>query len=258
MNRPRSAFLATLITAGPLSGKVLVVGGGVYGGGGDQNLASSELYDPNTGKWSLTEGGIGIGRYWDEGSIQALSDGSVLVVGGVTCCPYSWLNDAWVFDPASRTWRRTEAKKTPANGTTALLSNGSVLVAGGVKGTQPYNTDVASAEVFNPTTGIWVRKARMSAARASHSVTPLTNGQFLVAGGNSGGWLVCNALATAERYRPESNRWLPAATMNAERQRHTATRLRNGKVLVAGGVALDQYCGSYSALTSAELYSYPQ
>ncbi|QNT70447.1 hypothetical protein HQ394_15315 [Defluviicoccus vanus] len=70
-------------------GKVIVVGGGSYGAGGDQNLASAELYDSSTGHWTTT-GAMSLARYWGEQgySIQQLSDGSVLIVGGTTCCPY--------------------------------------------------------------------------------------------------------------------------------------------------------------------------
>ena len=60
----------------------------------------------------------------------------------------------------------------------------------------------------------------------------------LVAGGNDG----ANALASAELYDPASGSWTATGSLADARERHTATLLPNGKVLVEGFV------------TSAELY----
>ncbi|QNT70448.1 kelch repeat-containing protein [Defluviicoccus vanus] len=98
----------------------------------------------------------------------------------------------------------------------------------------------------------------MSTVRNNHSLTPLTNGRILVAGGESGGWGVCNTLSTAQRYDPVTGKWLIAASMNVARSLHTATPLRDGKVLVVGGVAREPDCYISPALRSAELYNYPR
>jgi hypothetical protein len=55
------------------------------------------------------------------------------------------------------------------------------------------------------------------------------------------------ALATAELFDPETGRFTPTNPMSTARQSHTATRLPDGKILIAGG-----YNGDY--LASAELY----
>src|SRR5207237_1745205 len=54
----------------------------------------------------------------------------------------------------------------------------------------------------------------------------------------------------AEVYDPAAGRWSIIGRLNFRREKHTATLLPNGKVLVAGGY--DAYIGSY--LASAELY----
>jgi hypothetical protein len=76
-----------------------------------------------------------------------------------------------------------------------LLLDGTVLSTGG-------KLTVASAEVFDPSTGRFASTADMSATRAGHSATALNDGTVLVAGGFSfeatgAGWC---CFASAELY----------------------------------------------------------
>jgi hypothetical protein len=71
-----------------LDGTVLVAGGVATGAFGSVFHSSSEVYDPNTGQWSLS-GIMGDGR--DEFSGVLLNDGRVLVAGGFTRDPGSRL-----------------------------------------------------------------------------------------------------------------------------------------------------------------------
>jgi hypothetical protein len=251
MNVPRSAHMATLITGGPLSGMLIVAAGSSEGGGGSNNLVSAELYDPSTGLWTYT-GSMAVARYFDDPSPTALPDGSILIMGGTTCCPYHWLNEADLYDSVSQTWTPTSSKTTPANGRSVLLPDGKVLVAGGVQGTQPTAQNVAAAELFDPTTGTWTATASMSTDRALPTLTLLASGQALVAGGASGGWGVCNDLTSAELYDSSTGTWFLTGSLTVPRIQHTATILPNGQVLAAGGHDCEG-----NILSSAELYTPP-
>ncbi len=97
-------------------------------------------------------------------------------------------------------------------------------------------------------------------ARENPTVTLLPHGDLLVAGGfASPVWL--GALrepggapsATAERYDPATGRWHPAGAMATARLQHTATPLRDGRILVAGGVTTLSDT-TKTALASAEIY----
>ena len=55
-------------------------------------------------------------------------------------------------------------------------------------------------------------------------------------------------LRSAELYDPASGTWTATGSLTTARDRHTATLLPNGKVLVAGGYA------TAALLASAELY----
>ena len=75
LNMLRVAHTATLLP----SGKVLVAGGTVNPEWSFNNLASCELYDPNTGTWSLT-GSLNVARFGLTATL--LPNGNVLVTGG--------------------------------------------------------------------------------------------------------------------------------------------------------------------------------
>ncbi|WP_437290831.1 kelch repeat-containing protein [Sorangium sp. So ce406] len=85
----------------------------------------------------------------------------------------------------------------------------------------------------------WKLKRKMSAARARHTATPLLDGRVLVTGGQSD--VEANELeSTAQVFDPTSDTWRSLGTVSSARVEHTATRLRDGRVLVAGGSAHTQ------------------
>ena len=129
-----------------------------------------------------------------------------------------------------------------------MLPNGQVLVAGGFGSSGDLY--LASAELFNPATGSWTPTGNLNTARYRHTATLLPNGQVLVAGG-LGGVVGNSPLASAELFNPATGSWTPTGNLNTPRDRHTATLLPNGRVLVAGGS--NNAGGIY--LASAELFN---
>jgi Kelch motif len=91
--------------------------------------------------------------------------------------------------------------------------------------------------------------AHMQMARASHSSTLLPNGKVLIAGGFGGSGTESNPYRSTEIYDPRSGSFQPAGDMTIGRSGHTATLLKNGKLLIAGG-----WTGRYNLRRSAELY----
>jgi N-acetylneuraminic acid mutarotase len=129
-----------------------------------------------------------------------------------------------------------------------LLQNGEVLVAGGYNenATSPF---LSSAELYNPTTGTWTTTGSLHSARIYDTMTLLTSGQVLVAGGYNTGATAINILATAELYNPATGKWTLTGKMHTPRTGHAAALLASGQVLVAAG---ENYS---SSLTSAELFN---
>ena len=73
----------------------------------------------------------------------------------------------------------------------------------------------------------------MSHRRSGHSVTLLSNGKVLVAGGSDGK----ESLSDAEVFDPQTGAFTRIGKMYSARVAHTATELADGKILLAGGSA---------------------
>jgi hypothetical protein len=121
--------------------------------------------------------------------------------------------------------------------TATLLPSGQVLVAGGHNG-----TSLASAELYNPATGLFTPTGSLHTARRGHAAVLLPDGQVLIIGGDNG-----HALASVERYNPVSGTFTETGFLATARACGTATLLTSGRVLVTGG-------RGGACLASAELY----
>lgn len=104
------------------------------------------------------------------------------------------------------------------------LADGRFLVAGGVtsENVAPF------AELVDPATGRAEAAGAMNGPRAWHALVALADGRALALGG----W----SRDDAELWSPATRTWQPVASrMARERQYPSATRLPDGRVLVAGG-----------------------
>ncbi|WP_437927350.1 kelch repeat-containing protein [Sorangium sp. So ce291] len=132
--------------------------------------------------------------------------------------------------------------------TATPLEDGRVLVVGGLG----FDASLASAEAFDPASGVWLRTGTMGTPRAWHTGTLLKDGRVLVTGGFYEHDEMVEHLASAEVLDPASGTWSPVGSMLAVRGKHTATRLKDGRVLVAGGSY--DHDGVDEKLASAELF----
>jgi len=202
LNIARIDHTATLLP----NGKVLVAGGQDDDDGiNTANLpVTAELYDPATGKWTLT-GTLHDSRFGHSATL--LPNGKVLVAGGWNeqTSENIFLTSAEMYDPGTGRWSSTGSLQQDRwLHTATLLSNGKVLVAGGfqLNGFQA----IATAELYDPGTGTWATTSSLVHVRGGHTATLLPNGHVLVAGGSLSGSGGCcgpaNSLRTAELYDP--------------------------------------------------------
>jgi len=144
------------------------------------------------------------------------------------------------------------------NHTATLLEDGRVLVTGG---TQDGKRALDSAELTGPVPGSWTPTARMSARRMRHTATLLGSGKVLVAGGYDGnGWGHPSlfkhfngtgnlSLDSCELFDPGLGGFSPGPELGTGRFWHRSALLRDGRVLVAGGLN-----ASEGVLSSCELF----
>jgi hypothetical protein len=180
-----------------------------------------------------------------------LTDGRVLICGGtVNGNVGGVLASAEVFDPATQKFSATGSMSVARMGQTAtVLQSGKVLIVGGQRNIG-FRTALASAEIYDPSTGAFTSTAPMSAAREGHTATLLRDGRVLVAGGSSNGTVTIDS---AEIYDPSAGRWISAGHMTVPREAHVAVLLGSGKVLIAGG-GRGGMPGGYISYQNAEIF----
>ncbi|MFI1655730.1 Kelch repeat-containing protein [Streptomyces sp. NPDC020472] len=107
--------------------------------------------------------------------------------------------------------------------------------------------------VLTPSTGDWTSAPPLRQARRLHTLPRLENGGILAVGGiGAGPGVPPVGLATAELYDPAGG-WLPVGGFSEGRFSHSATALKDGRLLVTGGcTARDDHI--LRTLRSAELY----
>jgi WD40 repeat protein len=232
MATPRRFHTATMLP----NGKVLVVGG--------QNVtyaavASAELYDPSSGTFSAT-GNMTVPRAGHTATL--LNNGKVLIAGGSDASAAgAAVPSAELYDPSTGTFTATPSSMTAArvSHTATLLQSGKVLIAGGdIIFYNASGQSLASAEIFDPSTGTFTATGNMTVPRESHTATLLSSGKVLVTGGSDGtlGYTPTTTLyASSETFDPSTGQFTEAGMMATQRLWQTASLLASGKVLVAGG-----------------------
>jgi N-acetylneuraminic acid mutarotase len=239
MHGPRAWHSATPLP----NGKVLVVGGLAESGyvAYSSLLNTAELYDPETGTWTVT-GSLRTGLVAPTATL--LQDGKVLLAGGCDVIYDPWTVDeevdgalvnAELYDPSTGSWSVTGSLNAGRVFHTAtLLPNGDVLVAGGILA-DPSLSIYNTAELYSPTKGTWSHAGKLS-RRWYHTATLLTDGRVLVTGGvNHDDYFHWTVFNIAQIYDPTTSSWSTTTSLNTPRAFHTATLLSNGEVLVAGG-----------------------
>jgi uncharacterized protein YjdB len=251
MINPRDDQTVTLLD----NGQVLVLGG-QYTFDAYLGLTAAELW-PSTGMTNpnATTGSMNVPRVFNTETIlhcACPNNGKVLVAGGASDATlpdtnYA-VNTAELYDPVSQSFTYTRNTMTAARNqfTAVALSDGRVLVVGGQSGTIFAPTTLASADVYDPVSGLWSSAGTMNFARASATATLLNDGTVLIAGGS----LNTNS---AEIWSPKTNSFTLTGPLNVARINHTAVLLENGKVLISGGFNISPSF-QLALLASQELY----
>jgi hypothetical protein len=126
------------------------------------------------------------------------------------------------------------AMTTPRADAAAIrLLDGRILICGGTA-TGQVGGVLSSAELYDPVARSFTPTGAMTVPRAGQTITMLRDGRVLLTGGvqNVG---FRSQLANAEIYDPRSGAFSATGSMSTPREGHTATILRDGRVLIVGG-----------------------
>jgi len=235
MHTPRYNHTATLLG----NGMILVAGGT---SNGELSLDSCEIFDPDTGTWSIT-GDLSRSRMRHGAS--SLPSGSVLISGGYmgvagahpsllehfSASSARSLASCEIFDPSQGDFRNTSPMSVGRFWHASVaLPDGRVMAIGGLN---VSDGALSSCEVFDPQSGSWKTAASMNTPRARFSTTVLDDGRILVSGGHDG--MDKSPMKGCELYEPEQNRWIAASDMIRPRGYSAAVRMEDGRVMVSGG-----------------------
>ena len=234
----------------------------------DERIDDVETYDPATGSYTEATVNItcqtkGSGYTGRDGVASAtLNNGEVLFTGGNNWSDGSGAsaNCAELFDPSTNVLANANPMTTDRDLHTAtVLSDGRVLVAGGLTFCSPdcAPTDYhGSAELYDPSTGVFTATGAMTDSRYDHTGTLLPDGEILVAGGGNSNpngnpfSLPGAALPWVDLYDAATAAFTRTGSLHSGRYSHTATFLPNGLTLVTGGND-----SSGNAYATAELYT---
>ena len=260
MNEARALATATVLkcpgVTGCPDGQVLLAGGFVFSMEALGSLASAELYNPDPAVRSFSAtGALTSARF--SATATSLAGGRVLVAGGLQVQTGTQtlvaLDSAEIYDPVMGAFTcvggaggnppscNSSMSAARALHAATALADGTVLLTGGFvvnsSGSAISTSSIPSAEIFDPQTGSFAPTAGpMNEARAGHTATFLD--PKLVSGSLAGKVLIAGGTndLSAEVYDPGSGRFTRLQSiMNSVHSFHTATLLRNGRVLIAGG-----------------------
>ena len=158
-------------------------------------------------------------------SATLLPDGSVLLAGGMESSQLErYLPASGTFTTAGDLGTKRWAHQA------SVLPGGGVLLTGGIYGLSVLST----AQVYEAGTGLRAVGA-LTTTRMLHAAVELADGRILLTGGLPATGSDVYATATSEIFNPATGGFTASGSMASPRTGHTATRLPDGKVLIAGG-----------------------
>jgi WD40 repeat protein len=240
-------FIVQICTARVFAQPVLIAGGDETAGPTPfVFISTAELYDPKSGTFTRTTGNMNITHFGSHATL--LRDGRVLFTGGSNG-DFPAEDDGELYDPKTQSFTDLGVESRDAF-VSELLKNGKVLVAGG-DGCCLAHPILDDAELFDPKSNSFTATGSMTIHRTEAHSAELENGQVLAAGGFTGNSFLEGAEITssAELYDPKRGTFSPTGNLLTATTGGSATLLKNGKVLIAGGIGTNNV-----GTNAAELY----
>lgn len=233
LNYPRERHTVNILS----DGSVFVAGGGLNGV--DEALDSTEVLSSTDGSWLM---GPSLMHARKDHTATALPDGRILFLGG----RYVFGQEVAIGEILSANGvSLSEITPTPhpMSGGSAIFSasTGEVYRLGGFASP---NGAVSSIDAYLPSLNTWRTAGALIRSAVYGSCTAvLSNGLFLVSGGNDG-----HRQDSSEVFDPDTGRgWLVQGRMSVPRDGHACISLPNGNVIAIEGNESDDPDSSYGA-----------
>jgi len=200
-------------------------------------------YDPEVpGEWAVNACCDVVNRgvaVWEGKVFVGSFDGRLIALDAATGREL-WDVNTDTFVPAGR------MRSVRSRHTATRLADGRVLVIGG---RDEHERPVAEAEIWDPKTRTWRAAGRLKQARCCQTSTLLGDGRVLVVGGLVRGECLFDddkppcyrTTDSVELWDPKNVTFTAGPPLGEDHARaaHTATLLRDGRVLIAGGASND-------------------
>ncbi len=162
------------------NGKVLITGGTTDG----VDEASAELYDYQTGTWTLLSSPLTHAKAFHKS--MKLADNRILISGGQNTNGDAGVSKSCdFFDQTSNTFTSGPVLSEGKNACTPfLLYNGGVMVFGIGNASQP--SDTRCLEIYNFMSNTWTSQPYTVPGSQRYTITSITSEQVLIAGGETG------------------------------------------------------------------------
>jgi len=248
MGSGRAHHTATMLA----TGQVLVAGGATYGNNGaiDSYLDTGVIFDPSNDTWTPVSDTMSARRAFHQAVLldPAATGGKVIMIGGENST--GTLGSADIFDPNNLSFIEgvdvTMARNRSRFCAVRLMS-GLVLVAGGTT----LADDPATPDVFerSPDDGVEIYDTNIGAygaflpdgpnllsARLDLTCSLIADGQVLVAGGLTADGTGDASLELISEQDQDVTVSASADSLAQGRYAHTALTLRDGGVMIIGGL----------------------
>ncbi len=228
-----------------VAGKIYVMGGGYEF---QTSTATLDEYDPATGAWTSKAPMPTARTYHCAGAVG----GKIYVFGGSRYANHVNIENPTgvdVYDPATGTWTKKGAMRTPRTLAAAGVVNGKIYVFGGIAAANVSGSPVSTSDMYDPASDTWKPIAGL-VARAASGVCAVDNKIYLMGGGS-----LQSTLSRTDIYDPATDTWQPGPTMS-EAKYFMGASFVSGKLFILGGS--DAGAGQpWQSIASVESYTPP-
>ncbi|WP_108976398.1 Kelch repeat-containing protein [Leptospira ryugenii] len=143
-----------------------------------------------------------------------------------------------------------EMQTARSQAVSVLLPSGQILTIGGVTGSGVSNL----CELYNPNTKSSVSVGNLTTGRRRFTATLLNDGRVFIAGGDRNtSQSAGDTINTTEIFDPATNTFSNGPNLITGRMDHAAILLASGKVLIAGGILIEN-ASPFLSTNLAEVY----